>query len=66
MPRTKTFDCVRMKEEIQAELLERHQGMTEEEIREDEEKRIKASPILEPIYEDLTRAAKKSNPSDSN
>lgn len=55
MPRTKDFDCVRMKEEIQAALLERHKDMTDDEIRDDEDRRIRESPILGPIYEELTR-----------
>ncbi len=33
MPKVKDFDCVEMKNRIQAELLEHYRGMTDEEIR---------------------------------
>ncbi|MCA9414070.1 MAG: hypothetical protein KC944_22845 [Candidatus Omnitrophica bacterium] len=60
MPKTKEFDCVRMKEDIQSDLIELHKGMTETEIREDELRRIKSSPILGPIYEEMTNQTKAS------
>ena len=55
MPKVKEFDCVRMKDEIQRALEERHQGMTDQEIAADEERRILSSPILGPLYRDLKR-----------
>ena len=54
MPKVKDFDCVEMKNRIQAELLERYRGMTEEEIRADQDRRIQADPIIGPIYRRLT------------
>jgi hypothetical protein len=54
MPKVKEFDCVEMKNRIQAELLERYKDMTPEEIREDQERRIHANPILGPFYRRLT------------
>ena len=54
MPKVKEFDCVEMKNRIQAELLERYKGMTPEEIREDQERRIQANPILGPFYRRIT------------
>jgi len=55
MPKVKEFDCVEMKQQIQDKIEEEHQGMTEEEIREHEEKAIKESPILGPYYQEITR-----------
>jgi hypothetical protein len=54
MPRVKDFDCVEMKNRIQAELLERYKGMTQEEIHEDQIRRIEADPILGPFYRRIT------------
>jgi len=54
MPKVKDFDCVEMKNRIQAELIERHKGMNEEEIEADQRKRIEANPILGPLYKALT------------
>ena len=54
MPKVKEFDCVEMKNRIQAELLERYKGMSDEEIREDRDRRIQANPILGPFYRRLT------------
>ena len=34
MGKTKAFDCVAMKDEIQRKLREKHKGMTDEEIRD--------------------------------
>lgn len=54
MPKVKNFDCVEMKNEIQARLLKRYEGMTEEEIQEDQRRRILVNPILGPIFRRLT------------
>lgn len=54
MAKVKEFDCVEMKDEIQARLLERYKGMTEEEIEADQRRRILANPILGPLYRRLT------------
>jgi len=54
MSKVKEFDCVEMKNRIQAELLERYKGMTPEAIREDQDRRIHADPILGPFYRRLT------------
>jgi hypothetical protein len=54
MPKVKDFDCVERKNRIQAELPERYQGMTEEEIRADQDRRIEADPILGPLHRRLT------------
>ncbi len=61
MPKTKPFDCVEMKREIQSFLLARYQGLSEEEIRSDQESRIQENPILGPIYRRLkARTAERS------
>jgi hypothetical protein len=39
-----------MKDRIQAELRVRYQGLTKEEVRQDQESRIRADPILGPFY----------------
>jgi hypothetical protein len=54
MPKGKDFDCLEMKNRIQAELLEHYRGMTDEEIREDQLRRIEANPILGPFYRRIT------------
>jgi hypothetical protein len=54
MAKVKDFDCVEMKNEIQAKLLERYRGMTDEEIRADQDRRIEADPILGPLFRRLT------------
>lgn len=53
MARVKDLDCVEMKNRIQAKLLKRYEGMTEEEIQEDQRRRIEANPILGPLYRQL-------------
>ena len=63
MAKVKEFDCVEMKNEIQARLLERYKGMTEEEIEADQRRRILANPILGPLYRRLT--GQESTPGDS-
>jgi hypothetical protein len=64
MPKVKEFDCVEMKNRIQAELLERYKGMTRHQIREDQERRIQANPILGPFYRRLT--GKREVPNETN
>ncbi len=54
MKKQKDFDCVVMKNRIQAELLERYKGTSPEEIWEDQERRIHADPILGPFYRRIT------------
>lgn len=54
MPKVKDFDCVEMKNRIQAELLEHYRGMTQEEIEEDQRRRIEADPISGPFYRRMT------------
>ena len=50
MKKKKEFDCVEMKNEIQAKLLKRYEGMTDEEIRADQDRRLSAAPVLGPIW----------------
>jgi len=50
MKKKKTFDCVEMKNEIQAKLLKRYEGMSDEEIRADQDRRLSADPILGPLW----------------
>ncbi len=44
--KTKPFDCVEMKNQIQAELLSEYEGLSEDEIRKRRHDRIHADPIL--------------------
>jgi hypothetical protein len=41
--RGKTFDCVEMKNRIQAELLKEREGMTDEEVRAEIKRRLETS-----------------------
>lgn len=50
MKRKKDFDCVEMKNGIQAKLLEEYAGLTREEIREKRRQRIEADPVLGPLF----------------
>lgn len=56
MSKVKNFDCVEMKNRIQAELLERYEGKTREEIRADQDARLFDDPVLGPLYRRLTEA----------
>jgi len=49
MRKVKDFDCVEMKNRIQADLRERFKGMTEEEIDGEQRRRLEANPILGPL-----------------
>lgn len=53
MKKTKEFDCVRMKDEIQAKLLKEYEGLSADQIHEMRRKRIEADPILGPIYKKM-------------
>ena len=49
MKNTKTFDCVRMKWEIQRRLDEESAGLNEDEARRRQDAKVAASPILGPV-----------------
>jgi hypothetical protein len=53
MPKVKSFDCVEMKNEIQREMLEKYEGLTPEEIREEQRNAIEKDPILGPLYRQM-------------
>ncbi len=53
MKKTKDFDCVRMKHEIQAQLDREFEGMSDEEIRQEQRRLIEEDPILGPIYRNV-------------
>ncbi len=44
--KNKDFDCVEMKNQIQADLLREYEGLSEEEIQKRRCERINADPIL--------------------
>ena len=48
--KTKKFDCVRMKHEIQQAILEEMDALTPEERRRKTEERILTDPILGPVW----------------
>jgi hypothetical protein len=50
MKKAKEFDCVRMKDEIQAKLLKEYEGLSDDEIAEIRRRKIEADPILGPLY----------------
>ena len=50
MGRVKKFDCVKMKHEIQQQLLKEMESMSPEEFRRMTRERILADPILGPIW----------------
>ena len=50
MVKEKRFDCVRMKDELQARLLEEIKGLSLEERRERFEKEVLCDPILGPFW----------------
>lgn len=50
MNKEKKFDCVRMKDEIQAKHLKEYEGLSDAEIHELRRKKIEADPVLGPIY----------------
>ena len=47
--KNKDFDCVEMKNRIQAELLREYEGLTDEQIQERRRQRIESDPILGPF-----------------
>ena len=49
MKRAKDFDCVEMKWDIQQRLLAEFHGMSREEVREDQHRRIAADSLLGPF-----------------
>jgi hypothetical protein len=53
MKKIKEFDCVRMKDEIQAKLLKEYEGLSDEQIAERRRKKIEADPVLGPIYKQM-------------
>ncbi len=53
MPKVKSFDCVEMKNQIQREMLEKYEGLTPEEIREEQRREIENDPILGPLYREM-------------
>jgi hypothetical protein len=53
MKKTKDFDCVRMKHEIQAQLDRQFEGMSDEEIRQEQRRLIEEDPILGPVYRNV-------------
>ena len=53
MPKVKSFDCVEMKNEIQREMLEKYEGLSPEEIREEQRSAIEKDPILGPLYREM-------------
>lgn len=57
MKKPKGFDCVRMKDEIQAKLLREYEGLSDDEIHELRRKKIEADPILGPIYKKMRTAS---------
>ena len=48
--KTKTFDCVEMKNEIQRKLQAEYEGLSLEERKALMEKRILSNPMLGPLY----------------
>ena len=48
--KSKPFDCVRMKREIQTRILEEMEGLSDEERRRLTEERILADPVLGPFW----------------
>ena len=55
MKKVKEFDCVEMKNQIQAKLIEHYKGMTEAEIEADQNHRIEANPVLGPLFRKLRK-----------
>ena len=58
MKKEKKFDCVRMKDEIQAKLLKEYDGLSDDEIHELRRKKIEADPVLGPIYKQRRTASR--------
>jgi hypothetical protein len=52
----KTFDCVRMKREIQAQLAREYAGIPEDVAREQELRAAEADPILGPLLRRIRAA----------
>ena len=50
------FDCVRMKHEIQQQIMKEHEGLSREEQRRLTEERISKDPILGPLWRKSRRA----------
>ena len=59
--KNKKFDCVKMKHEIQRQILEETRGMTPEQRRRQAEQAIESDPILAHLW----RHARRIQPSDS-
>jgi len=54
----KSFDCVRMKHEIQQRIREEIAGLSREERRRRTEEAILADPVLGPIWRNLSSRAR--------
>jgi hypothetical protein len=61
MKRAKQFDCVKMKDEIQAKLLKQWHGLSDEEIRQEVQRKlaISDSPLAK-LWRSLQKPAAKS------
>jgi hypothetical protein len=62
MKMEKEFDCVRMKDEIQAKLLEEYKGLSDEEIEERRRMRIASHPVLGPLLKEREKRLSPSTP----
>lgn len=58
MKKEKKFECVRMKDEIQAKLLKEYEGLSDDEIHELRRRKIEADLILGPIYKERRTATR--------
>ncbi len=50
MKKKKEFDCVQMKEEVQAKLLKEYEGLSDEEVSNRRQEKIESHPVIGPLY----------------
>lgn len=60
MLKTKKFDCVKMKRDIQRDILDEFENIPEEEARKEMRRQIKKDPVLGPFLRKLRWPPRKS------
>jgi len=53
MKKTDEYDCVRLKWDIQQQLIREHEGMNPQQVRQSEQEQIAADPMLGPFLQKL-------------